>query len=60
MLFTSNDIYKNTFKQILKYDLFLGPALSWTSPLKDIKILCTHVAIYKLTAAVKKYIYIYT
>ena len=35
-------------------DLFLGPRLSWTSPLRDIKTLSTHVAIDKLTATVGK------
>ena len=31
-----------------------GPGLSWTSPLRDIKILYTNVAIGKLTATVRK------
>ena len=35
-------------------DLFLGPGLSWKSPLKDVKILETHVAIDTLTAVVRK------
>ena len=35
-------------------DLFLGPGSSWKSPLKDIKILYTHVAIDKLTATLRK------
>ena len=34
--------------------LFLGPGLSCTSPLRDIKILYTHVAIDALAAAVRK------
>ena len=35
-------------------DLFLGPGLSWTSPVRDIKMLYTHVAIDTLTASVRK------
>ena len=34
--------------------LFLGPGLSCTSQLRDIKILYTHVAIDALAAAVRK------
>ena len=35
-------------------DLFFGPGLSWTSPLRDIKILYTHVATDTLAATVRK------
>ena len=35
-------------------DLFLVPGSTWKSPLRDIKILYTHVAIDKLTATVRK------
>ena len=34
--------------------LFWGPGLSWTSSLRNIKILYTHVTINKLTATVRK------
>ena len=35
-------------------DLFWGPGLSWTSPLRGIKTLYTHVVIDTLTATVRK------
>ena len=35
-------------------DFFGGPGLSWTSLLRDIKILYTHVAIEKMTATERK------
>ena len=38
----------------LMSDLFLGPGLNWTSPLGDIKILYSHVAVDKLTVIVRK------
>ena len=38
----------------LTLNLFLGPGLSWTSPLRDIKILSTHVAIDTFTARIRK------
>ena len=33
---------------------FWGTGLSWISPLRDIELLCTHVAIDTLTATLKK------
>ena len=32
----------------------MGPGLKWTSPLRDIKILSTHVAMDTLTAIVRR------
>ena len=40
--------------------LFLGPRLSWKSPIRNIKTLYTHVAIDKLTARVRKDKFQYT
>lgn len=48
--------YLNSIKQIKTalLDLLLGRGLGWTSPPRDIIMSYTHVAIYKLTATVRK------
>ena len=35
-------------------DLFFAPGLSWASPLRDIKIVYTHVAIDRMAATARK------